>query len=73
MDISNIPRFNWTVDETNGDITGKINFCLAHQILPPIPKLCSLKFHLFTSGTYYYIVIQLCHVRECVSTGAEGA
>ena len=23
MDISNVPRFNWTVDESNGDIIGK--------------------------------------------------
>ena len=30
IDISNVPRFNWTVDETNGDITGRINFCLTH-------------------------------------------
>ena len=22
MDISNVPKFNWTVDENNGDITG---------------------------------------------------
>ena len=25
MDIANIPRFNWTVDETNGDIIGKLD------------------------------------------------
>ena len=47
MDISNVPRFNWTVDETNGDITGKINFCLAHQIQQPILKLQILNFHEF--------------------------
>ena len=39
MDISNVPRFNWTVDEINGDITGKINFNLAHQTLWLIPKV----------------------------------
>ena len=50
MDISNVPRFNWTVDETNGDIIGKIKFCLAHQILPPIPKLSILKFHYFLTN-----------------------
>ena len=49
MDISNIPRYNWTVDETNGDITGKENFCLAHQIQQPIPKLQILNFHEFFS------------------------
>ena len=28
MDISNVPKFNWTVDENNGDITGIENKCL---------------------------------------------
>ena len=35
MDISNVPRFNWTVDETNGDIIGKIKFCLLSSPHPP--------------------------------------
>ena len=39
MDISNVPKFNWTVDENNGDITGRQNELLYYTKFVTLTKI----------------------------------